>query len=502
MARLPLVGGSYSARSIIANGQRCINLFPERNAEGAPVPLTHYQRPGLRAITAPEGNASTVRCLYRASNGNGYVVVGNYVYSIDGSWNLTLLGGMAVGGSNPCSMIDNGTDLMLVDGSAYGYNIELATNVMTLISDSTGTFQGADRVDYCDGFLVWNMPGTKNFGSTLYGTPITFDALYFAGKTGYPDLLQTLIVNRHEIYLVGTLKSEAWYDAGLSTFPFAQLPGAFFEHGTIAKYSIAMMDTSVFLLGQDLQGQGIVYRIRGYEVLRISNFALEYQIRLMEKTVGISDAIGYCYQQDGHAFYVLQFPAGDQTWVFDDSLGNDSNIAWHQECWADGNGALHRHRGNCYAYINGLNVVGDFQNGTIYEMDLDQYVDTVGGSNYPIPRIRTFPHIGTGEMDMGIYGVRPVVASGKRVQYKEFIADIEAGLTAETPQIALRYSDDRGRTWSSDVLQTGGALGEYLTWPTWRGLGIARDRVFELEYSHDGPAALNGAWVDATVLES
>lgn len=222
--------------------------------------------------------------------------------------------------------------------------------------------------------------------------------------------------------------------------------------------------------------------------------------------VDVSDTIGYTYQQDGHSWYVLHFVSGDQTWVFDDSLSEDPSIAWHQEGWTDSNGRLHRHRGNCRANIYGLDLVGDWENGMIYEMDFGLYTDNVAGVEYPITRTRTFPHISTGDMELGPFGRRPVLADGHRVQFHQFIADIESGaatfLQGDQPMVTLRYSDDRGRTWSSDVLQLGGLPGEYLTWPTWRGLGIARDRVFELEWAHNGEAALNGAWVEATVLES
>jgi hypothetical protein len=74
MARLALVGGSYQARSIIANAQRCINLFPEKNAGAAPVPLTHYQRPGLRPLLANAPVVAPVRNIYKASNETGYCV--------------------------------------------------------------------------------------------------------------------------------------------------------------------------------------------------------------------------------------------------------------------------------------------------------------------------------------------------------------------------------------------------------------------------------------------
>ncbi len=517
MARLPLLGGSYSPRSIIANCQKCINLYPEKNAVAAPVPLTHYQRPGLRPLLAAPPVVAPVRALYRASNGNGYCVIGSGVYSVSQTFALTLLGNITVGRINPVSMQDNGSDMMIVDGSPNGWTVNMTNNAFAQITDPV--FPGADRVDFIDTYLVFNIIGTPTFGSTLsstlgtgpggsiiFTTP-TDTLLSFGGKSGYPDDTMTLIVNRREIVLIGSLKSEVWYDAGLAAFPFAALPGAYYEHGTMSRYSVAAMDISVFWLGRDLQGAGIVYRARGYNCTRISNHALEFQIRKMLKTVGIGDAVGYCYQQDGHAFYVLHFPAGDQTWVFDDALSADPEIAWHQEAWTDLDGQHHRHRGNCFAFLYGLSVVGDWQNGMLYEMDLDTYTDTVGGTVYPITRTRTFPHIGTGEVEMGQLGHRAVTADGHRVQFHQFIADIEVGLApdfgpGEPPKLTLRYSDDRGRTWSSDVLQTGGAQGEYLTWPTWRGLGIARDRVFELEYSYNGEAALNGAWVEASVLES
>jgi hypothetical protein len=117
--------------------------------------------------------------------------------------------------------------------------------------------------------------------------------------------------------------------------------------------------------------------------------------------------------------------------------------------------------------------------------------------------IRTFPHIHMGEDASG----RTVTADGRRLQFTSVIADIECGTVPldamDNPaSVGLRWSDDRGRTFGNTVLQSLGAPGQYLTEPKWLGLGIARDRVFEINYSVAGPAALNGAWVDARVLAS
>ena len=507
--RLSLIGGSDYRRSIIANAQRCINLFPELNRKDSPVSMTLYQRPGLRPLA--QGVVAPVRGLYRASNGNGYCVIGQNVYSIGANWALTQLGTLSVYGTNPVSMIDNGNaagQLFLVDGSPVGYQILLANNAFSQIVDGTGTFLGATRVDYIDTFFIWAPAGggpgsgTNQWGSTLSNS-LTFDALYTAGKTDYPDPIVTLIVNRHEIILAGQLKSEIWYNAGNAQFPFSELPGAYIEHGIVAPYSIASEDINAYWLGQDLQGHGIVFQQRGYDTKRISNHALEYAIEQIVAAVGqtITDAIGYTWQQGGHVYYSLNFPSGNQTWVYDASVG-DPTLAWHQEAWTDANGMLNRHRGNCCAFINGKNVVGDWQNGTIYEMDRNVYTDTLvpDGPAGPISFIRGFPHI----FELG--GPNgPISLDGKLLQFNQFRLDIESGMgpleSDGTPaKVGLRWSDDRGKTFKNAVLQSNGAPGEYITQPKWPGTGEARDRIFEVSYSIAGPAALQGAWVDAKML--
>ena len=495
MARIPLIGASYVARGLIANAQRCVNLYPEINQKDSTVPFTHYQRPGFRQQTAAP-LVAPVRGLYRPSTGNGgYAVIGSNVYYIDSMWALTLLGQITVGQTNLVSFIDNGTTLVLVDGSSNGWQIVLATNAFSQIADETGTFQGATKVDYIDTFVLWGpvTPGSNLFGSTL-SDEIQFYSLYVAGKTDYPDPLVTLMVNRHEILLFGQLKSEIWYDAGNTGFPFAELPGAYIEHGCVAPYSVASQDISVFWLSQDLQGQGVVLRQRGYETRRISTHAIEYAI---QQYATLADAIGYTYQQGGHVFYVLTFPTGDETWVYD-----DSTELWHQRAWTDANGLLHRDRSNCAAFINGLNIVGDWQNGTIYALDQTVFTDNVNGVAGPISWIRSFPHIGSGKNNNG----QPEEGEWKKYLHHGFFADIQGGnypLNADgsPPSIFLRWSDDRGNTWGQAVRQTLGQPGQYNEWPQWQSLGIARDRVYELSWSTAGLVPLNGAWLEAEVMD-
>lgn len=508
MEKLSFVGGAYSARSVIAGAQRCVNYYPEINPKDSAFALTLYQRPGLRPIADATGKSGW-RGLWSSSQGTGFGVCGDTVYLIGPppSWSLTALGTITSGRTNPCSMTDNGQETLLVDGSANGWSFSPTDGSgFGPVVDGTGTFQGADRVDTLDTYILWNWPGSIYFGSSLSGT-LTFDPLYFAGKASYPDPLQTLIVNRRQILLPGLYKTEDWYNAGNAQFPFAEQPGTYIEHGIAAKYSIASSDISVFFIGKDLQGTGMaVWRIRGYETKIISNPAISYALRQMQNSVGISDAIGYCYAQDGHWFYVLQFPAGDQTWVFDDSIPLNES-AWHQRAWTDADGVLHRERNNCSANIYGFQLAGDWENGTLYLMDPDYYQDnlTIGGSPGKISFIRGFSHVLAGRLPSGQYAP----SHGRTVTHNAFWLSAECGtdpsatdISSELlPQLSLRWSDDWGKSWGNAVLQTAGELGEYATTPQWGGLGTARYRIYEVYHSIPGPVALNGAWVEGKINE-
>ena len=498
------MGGSYSSRSIIASAQRCINYYPEVNPKSAIVPMTHYQRPGLVPLIMV--GAGPIRGLHRASTTLGFVVSGNQVFTINSNNNTALVGTLGTS-SGPVQITDNGLQVVFADGGSTNYYCNVDGSGFAALSDPSGNFLGgAMTTDYLDTYIFFDQPGSPYFNTTLSNS-IGFDQVdpfFKNAKVAYPDNITAVYVNRRELFLFGDVKTEIWYDSGptTTTYPFSILPGTYIEHGLSARYSIAAHDINVFWLSRDLEGEGVVLQFRGYLTERISNHALEDAIRKMQKTVGITDAKGFSYQMDGHWFYMLTFPAGDQTWVYD-RMVQDPTAAWHQECWTDpSTGNLHRHRANCMAFINGYLMVGDWENNTIYYMDMDTYTDTVAGVTCPITCIRSLPHLGQGRL-AGSNNM--VEVDGRRLQFSSFRADIESGMASSDfagntpPQITLRWSDDRGRTFGTDVLQSNGNFGEYLTQPQWLGMGIARDRIFEIQHNIMGPAAFNGAWVDAEV---
>jgi len=467
--KIPLTTGAYQSRSLIASAQRCVNLYMENNPKDSPFPTTHYPTPGLITLgTAP--NASGWRQLFVASNSQCYGVAGNTVYQISSTYICTAVGSIA-SVQGYVSMVDNGVELVIVDGSVNGFQVILATGVFSQITDPS--FAGSSRVDFVDTYLVFNNPSIYSQWYISLSSVTTFDPLYFASKQGYSDALVCCIVTKRLIWLLGTQTSEVWANSGASDFPFQIIDGIFEQHGCLAVGSVAQMDGSIYLLAQDAQGQAMVMQTVGYNMQKISTNAIDFAIQSYPI---VSDAIGFTYQRDGHLFYVLNFPTADKTWVYD--LASQQ---WHERAWIDSNGQFHRHRANCCVSFQGVNLVGDWQNGNLYSMDPNTYTDFGG----PIVRVRSFPHM---------------VDTGNRVKYSQFLADFEVGDGQgdnSAPPVSLRWSDDKGATYGNRIEQSLGAEGQYQTTLAFQPLGIARDRVFELSWSTAARTALNGAFIKA-----
>ncbi len=357
--KTPILGSSYVARSVNAADSRMVNLFPEVVPDGGKEPAFLQRCPGLRLVaTVGDG---PIRGMWKFGDFL-YVASGGKLYRADGNFAVTELG--LINGSGPVSMSDNGTQLFVAcNPDAFIYNA--STGVFAQITDVD--FPGAVTVGYLDGYFVFNEPNSQRFWVTSLNDGTQIDPLDFASAEGNPDNIVSLMVDHREVWLFGNNTIEVWYNAGLADFPLARIDGAFMETGCLAPYSVAKLDNSVFWLGSDARGNGIVYRNNGYNAQRVSTHAVEWQIQQYNV---LNDAIGYSYQQDGHSFYVLTFPTANATWVFDVATG-----AWHERAAWDGV-QFRRHRSNCQANFAGEVLVGDWENGSVYAFDPEVYNDS------------------------------------------------------------------------------------------------------------------------------
>lgn len=473
MAAIQLVQGAYEARSVIANAQRCINLYPEANTKDAEVPYTHYATPGLTLLA--QGPIAEVRALYTASNGMLFGVIGNSVYYIPDNFALQKLGAITTE-SGHVSLYDNKFSLIILDGSTIGWSVDLASLAFATFAPSG--FAGGNQIRYIDTFLISSTQNANMQSSDSGAATYTASPAALATIAGDADKLQIIDVVHKEIWAFGRRTTEIWSNVGSYPFPFAPIGGAFLQHGITAFRSLAKWGVNIFFLSEDNNGQALVMMGTAYKADVVSTPALADAISKYSK---ISDAIGFCYQQGAHIFYMLTFPTADVTWCYD-----LSTQLWHERAWLDTNGDFRRHRANCVAHAYNRTIVGDWQNGKIYQFDLSNYTD----EGNPILRLRSFPHL---------------LNDGKRASYSSFMADIEVGTDldpSDAPMLTLRWSDDRGRSFGNALMQSLGKTGEYRTMPTWRRLGFARDRVFELSWTANAAIALNGAWAEAEPMET
>jgi len=465
------IGGSYRTRSKFFDAQRTVNLYPELSKAGTSKNIAAlFGTPGLRLWKNFAGGY--IRGMIRFTANLAVVVSGSNVYTVTPA-GVSNLVGVIDSGSTPAIMASNGTVIMIVTGM-YGYFFNPTTGVLTGITDTD--FVGADTVQFIDGYFVFNKKNTGQFQITqLYGTDI--DSLDFATAEGAPDLLLSLLVDHREIWLFGETSTEVFFNSGNSDFPFERIQGAFIEQGCAAKFSPAKLDNTVYWLSADERGQGMVQRAQGYQPQRVSTHAIEYAIGQYST---ISDAIGYTYQQEGHSFYVLNFPTANATWVYDASTDE-----WHERAWRNpANASLNRHRSNCQIAFAGENLVGDWENGNVYVLDLDVYTD----NGDLIPAIRQTPYMAN---------------DNNWVFFSRLWVDMEVGVgtisgQGSDPEVMLDWSNDGGNTWSNELRAKMGKLGERMAQVVFRRLGKSRARVFRLTITDPVKRVLINADIEVT----
>jgi hypothetical protein len=368
---------------------------------------------------------------------------------------LTLTFGTGAGGTGSYKVSPSQTEA--TSETMYALNF-------SVLPSSDGAFSGADIVDIVDNYFVYNNPGTQQWAASGILSPIT-PALSYGNKDGAPDNLVSIIVDHREVYLMGEESSEVWVDAGTFPFPFQRIPGTSTQHGIVAKFSVARLGNSFAYLSRNIRGQAQIMMMNGYIPQRISTHAVENTL----VNQYVQDAVAFTYQLEGHEVYVISFPTLDLTWAYDITTS-----MWHKWLWCDNTNTYHRCRANCSAVFQNIVLVGDWQNGQIYELDPNNYTDN--GQN--IRRLRRAPHL---------------VTDLQRQFFDEFQIQFQPGVgttgvslptdvtkTTTYPQAMLRWSNDGGSTWSREYWVTIGQEGKYKNRAIWRRMGTARDRVYEV----------------------
>lgn len=481
------VGATYTNQASAEAGERCVNLYPERQESGTasnPAQLFLTAVPGYSTFaTLPK---SPIQHMVVANNGTLYVIAGQHLYEVRSDASYASLGSVSQpGGGTYYTSADNGNELLIVN-NGYAWLLTYSTHTLASVM-----LDDPVSCAFIDGYFLALKKDSRQFQISGILNGSIWDSLDFALAEGAGDNIPAIFADHRELWLFGERRIEVFYNSGSPDFPFERLPGGFIEHGCAAPLSVAKLDNSLVWLGGDARGAGMCWRANGYTPQRISNHAVEWIWSQYER---IDDAVAFSYQETGHQFYVLHFPSArptrimadghpsvgyaGATWVFDAATG-----MWHERMyWDQAKGVECAHRGRYHVYAFGKHLLGDHTTGAIYEQSADVY-DFAGS---PRRWLRSAPYLSN---------------EGKWMRYDALEVQILSGQGTSTGQGAdplmwLEQSNDGGFTWCASIQAGMGKIGQTTYRARWRRLGRSRRRAFRVWGSDPVRTSLLDAWLE------
>lgn len=414
---------SSQGRSRAWSGARLVNAFAEM-AEGDKADLFAVMAiPGLTLFS--DVGSQECRGLHVMGK-TLYGVFGTTLYSFDSDGNETSIG--MIPGADPVQMADNGAQLA-IQADTTGYVLDSGTIYSGIVN-----LPPVSGVTYIDGYFVWIVAESDQFIISGLNDGLSYDPLDVATVEGNPDDNVGVINDHRELQFYGTQTVEIWYNSGAADFPFERQGNAFIERGLRDRNSLVKIDNSVHFVGDDL----VIYRLNGYEPVRISTHAIEDQI---SRATWFR---AFTYTLNGHKQYVLNTDLG--TIAYDMATG-----AWHNRRSL----GMVNYRVGYSVTAYGRIVMGDAYTGKLYIPDLN--VNTEDGAEIPVEIL--LPSFQTTRSKQTLYA---------------YECQIQAGVGNSDdpdPQMTLEYSRDGGYIWSPELARTMGRVGEYLTRAIWR-LGV------------------------------
>jgi hypothetical protein len=447
-----------------------MNLYPERiEVEGGQKIVLHHT-PGVTSFAS--ASDGVCRGLF-AQNGRCFAVLGPTLYEVLSDGTMTSRGTLVVD-QYPATMQTNGDggDELFITSGDEGYILTLSTNVLT--SEVSDVTMGGMINGY---FVALDInSSTFKISDSLDGK--TWDGTQILQRSTAADPWKSMLVKYPVVFLFGEETSEPLYDAGTFPFPFAPAQGVLIPYGTVAPFSPQSLGNAVLWLTRTKDGDRQVVAMQGYSARRVSTHAVEFA---MSQYTRVDDAVAFTYQDQGHEFYELNFPAAKATWVYDLTTG-----LWHERgFWNSTDGEYLAWGPQYHAQAFGHHLVGDHTSGTIYRMAVDIYTDTDGAG---LRRQRIPPAL---------------TADQKRVYLDWFQLHVDVGLglsagQGSNPEVMLQMSYDGGVTWGSERWRSAGKIGEYGHRAQWWRCGSGRNVIPSVTMTDPIPWRITDAYIKAS----
>jgi hypothetical protein len=440
--------------------QRSVNLaIRQTEAEGEALQRVLVSTDGLSQLI---DFGAQFRGSVLTADGREFVVAGTTLYETTSG--AAVYRGTVAAGTGYVCMCPGETQLVLVDG-ANGYILTLATNSFGQITDPD--WRGAIWVTYVNGTFVFVPPNNQEqFYISAIDDASTLDALDFSSADAVPGAIVTHRALKQETYFFKPFSTEVWVYDGEADFPLVRYNSTPIAVGCVGlRAAIIAADTLIFV-GRTERGTGIVYMMQGHQPVRISDIAVENDLKATG--VDLSQCVMWVQQKQGAEFVCITAPGMSTSWCWDAATKE-----WHERAELV-NGEWTPFRVDSVLPAGGVHHA--FAGTVMYAMNDATY--SIGAD--PLVRSRTWPHLSNPALE-------PVTIRG-----------IELGCTTGYGgKVMLRKSNDGGFTYGAWLLRSLGAVGQWMQRVRWLMLGAARDPVFEIRVSDPVPFSINSCAVDA-----
>ncbi|HEY8994271.1 MAG TPA: hypothetical protein VIM71_06405 [Lacunisphaera sp.] len=399
--------------------------------------------------------------------GRGLVTVGGRLFGVRGAYFQEMIdgeplvrGSLLTNSAAKVAMVyhlpPNGNGQILIVDETNGYVFELATNTFTVLAppaspEDDGFVGGGCQATYCAGRALVFIPGNRVIRCSEVNDFLIWPGLGTATAESLATPLKAIASNGNLFYAFSDDGFEVWQFQDADQFPFAPILSGD-KIGILAPQSLLFIERFAYWLGRTDTGEGVVYRHSGGgQPERISTHAYERRIADLSTP---SDAIGCTYNSLGHTFYLLNFRAGNKTFCWDKATS-----LWHDRAVREPvSGNLSGLPWVATVVFEGEILAIGYQSGQVLHIDDELFTDT----GNPILRERILTVIPK-EGDWLTY-----------YQSAELFGTVgNTPVGQQVPNIMMKYSTDRGMTWSLERWQSTGGNHSYGTRTRWVGLGAA-----------------------------
>ena len=418
--------------------------------------------PGLRRLLS----VGTTQCRGLFSeDGRTWAVIGAGLYELDLTANTATSRGPIADDGLPVSFASNGRggEQLAICGGGSVYVLDLETNVLSAAVALPLT-NLPTQLAFIDGYFLLLEAATVRCWFSALEDGTNWDALDFFARSQTSDNWVGVGVVRDRIWLWGSETTDLYYDSGNADNPFLPYPGAILYEGLVGPNAWTTDGQRMYWVAQNNQGRA--YMLAGVEgqAQPISTDAIDFALA---SATNLDNVEALCYAQEGHTHVVWTIPCSGtcgRTFVYD----TKEQLFHERGTWDQTLAIFYRWRVCGLASTAAGLIVGDFETGDLYALDLNTFTE----NGAMIRRVRRAPYLSP-EAEIAF------------LDQVELGAQMGVGLTTgqgSDPTVLARVSRDAGQTWTPTISARLGAMGQYGTRAIWHRLGRVRlDRfVFEV----------------------